>query len=425
MQTETRMNNTPTRWMKSVQISAKTDIGLRRANNQDSHLVVEAGSDKSWLNRGHLIVVADGMGAHAAGEVASQTATDTISMSYSKRVREFPPFALRQSVYDAHEKIREQSEIDEAFRDMGTTVDALLLLPMGAVVAHVGDSRVYRWRNHTIEQLTFDHSLVWEVCVAGNLPFDQAPSYIPRNQITRSLGPTERLLVDLEGPFPVELGDTFLACSDGLSGQLNDREIGQVLGILEPDDATELLINLANLRGGPDNITVVVVKTLPLGRSLDNSFSFPVSGYPALIITVLGLLGLFWGLFSSNFPVGLGGGILGILGAIAFLWSTRDYFFSPSPFHIPEKPFGGGPYTSYSCPPSKEFSDKLASILQQFRQVTQGDKWDIRWEPADAREKAGLTAVRSKDYASSIREFCLAINYLMSELKKQRPKRTH
>ncbi|MCL2305358.1 MAG: protein phosphatase 2C domain-containing protein [Planctomycetaceae bacterium] len=374
--------------MKSILYSAKTDIGLRRANNQDAHAIVLADSLSHWQEKGHLLIVADGMGAHAAGEVASQMATDTITMSYSKQVKELPPLALQKAVYDAHQQIREQSGKDDAFRDMGTTVDALLLLPQGAVIAHVGDSRVYRWRNQKIEQLTFDHSLVWEVCVAFKLPFDQAPLDIPRNQITRSLGPTEKLKVDLEGPYTIEVGDVFLMCSDGLSGQINDQEIGQILEVLTPDDATETLINLANLRGGPDNITIIVAKAIESKE--------PVSQKPQ------GFFGAFLSLFRE----------------------IRQSLFSPSLHISSDVPYGNGPYTSHSCPPSAEFTEKLASILQQFRQVTQNNKWEISWERADLREEAALAAVHSRSYGTAIREYCLAINFLMQELKNQKPKKS-
>ena len=368
--------------MQSVRCSVKTDIGLRRANNQDAYAVVLADTPSFWKERGHLLIVADGMGAHAAGEVASKTAVDTISMSYSKRTKEFPPLALQQAVYDAHQQIRDQSGKDEAFRDMGTTVDALLLLPQGAVIAHVGDSRVYRWRNQRIEQLTFDHSLVWEVCVAFKLPFDQAPLEIPRNQITRSLGPTEKLKVDLEGPYPIEVGDIFLLCSDGLCGQINDQEIGQILEVLSPDDATETLVNLANLRGGPDNITLIIAEAVE-----SKTVITPKSSFPGLTF----LRNIWKSLFSSVFPPPL-----------------------------PDASYGNGPYTSHSCPPGEEFTEKLALILQQFRKVTQDNKWDISWDQAYIREQSALSAIRSKDYGIAIQEYCLAINFLMRELKKQR-----
>ena len=420
------MVNISSRWMKTVRCSAKTDIGLRRANNQDSHVVVLAETARTWLDRGHLFIVADGMGAHAAGEVASQCATETISMSYSKRPKEYPPSALQQAVYDAHRQIREQSDRDEAFRDMGTTVDAMLMLPQGAVVAHVGDSRVYRWRNQVIEQLTFDHSLVWEVCVAGNLPFDQAPSYVPKNQITRSLGPTDKLRVDLEGPYEIEVGDVFLLCSDGLSGQLNDREIGQVLGVLSPDEATEALINLANLRGGPDNITTIVIQAVEATEPLEIAKKLPLTAVWSLVVTALSIVFVVLGLTMDNMlPIAILAGAGALLAFGAFGVTAWDYFSASSPFEVPTKPYGGGPYTSYPCPSSKEFTDKLLSILQQFRHVTQGNKWDIHWEKANAHEKVGDDACESKKYGLAIREYCLAINFLMNELKRQRNRNEH
>ncbi len=152
-----RMEQSPPPWKKTLRYAALTDVGLRRANNQDSHAVVAAGTDARWNDRGHLFVVADGMGAHAAGEVASKFATETITQSYLRRKNELPHQAIAGAVYDAHRFIREKSAQEEAFRDMGTTVDALLILPQGALIAHVGDSRVYRLRGQVLEQMTFDH----------------------------------------------------------------------------------------------------------------------------------------------------------------------------------------------------------------------------------------------------------------------------
>ncbi len=135
---------------------------------------------------------------------------------------------------------------------MGTTASALLLLPQGALTGHVGDSRVYRLRGKCLEQLTFDHSLVWEMSAAGQLPKNALPGFVPKNIITRSLGPHADVKVDLEGPYPLEAGDTFLLCSDGLSGQVSDEEIGALLHCLPPAEAAQVLVDLANLRGGPD-----------------------------------------------------------------------------------------------------------------------------------------------------------------------------
>lgn len=411
------------RWKKTLLVASRSDIGLRRANNQDSYAVVLAETARDWFERGHLFVVADGMGAHAAGEVASQTATETIVSSYAKRIGEQPVQALVHAVYDAHYQIREQSARDEAYHDMGTTVDATLILPQGCYVAHVGDSRVYRWRHDVIEQLTFDHSLVWEVCVANHLPFDQAPSYIPRNQITRSLGPTAKLVVDIEGPYSVEVGDVFFSCSDGLSGQLTDKEMGQIVGVLEPEEATESLINLANLRGGPDNITVVIAKAVASTEPVQVVRRFPKTAWLWLVLTFLSSLLLFYGVQGQVVPMIVCGGAGALGGLGGFLYLLRDLFLSPSPYHRSGYVYGSGPYTKHECPPSSEFTEKLVSILNQFRVVTQGEHWNINWKNADEHEKMGASATESQDYGVAIAQYCLAINHLMNELKKQRGKK--
>jgi protein phosphatase len=143
---------------------------------------------------------------------------------------------------------------------MGTTCTTLVLLPRGAIVGHVGDSRCYRIRGRTIEQLSRDHSLVWELETAGGMSREQANDAAPKNIITRSMGPHPHVDVDLEGPFPVTKGDVFLLCSDGLSGQVADEEIGLLAAELEPQEAVPALIGLALVRGAPDNVTVIVAR---------------------------------------------------------------------------------------------------------------------------------------------------------------------
>ena len=143
----------------------------------------------------------------------------------------------------------------------------MLLLPDGALIAHVGDSRVYRVRGRRIDQLSFDHSLVWELVRRNHLTSEQARVSVPKNVITRSLGPEAEIEVDIEGPLPVELGDVFLLCSDGLSGPVEDTELGAFAANFHPRDACRYLVNLANLRGGLDNITVVIVRIGAVDRS--------------------------------------------------------------------------------------------------------------------------------------------------------------
>ncbi len=256
-------------WQQSLHCAAISHVGMRRANNQDSHTEVLAGDEEHWLQRGHLFIVADGMGAHAAGELASKMAVDHVSHLYQKYSQLSPPEAIHKAFVGANTTIHQRGEANAEFHRMGTTCSALLLLPQGALVAHVGDSRVYLLRGGRLHQLTFDHSLVWEMRAAGELPLnaDGKPA-IPRNVITRSLGPHPQVQVDLEGPFPLEPGDTFLLASDGLTGPVADEEIGAAMAHLPPDAAAQFLVDLANLRGGPDNVTVsiariVSTKTLP------------------------------------------------------------------------------------------------------------------------------------------------------------------
>ena len=209
------------------------------------------------------------MGAHAAGELASKMATDFVSLTYYKTPDESPIDAIRSAFRDANDRVYSRGQANPDFHGMGTTCTALLLLPEGAVAAHVGDSRVYRLRGKQFEQFSFDHSLVWEMQAIGKMPDNQIELHVPKNIITRSLGPYPNVQVDLEGPFPLEVGDTFLLCSDGLTGQVDDDEIGAILLALPPEEAVRTLIDLTNLRGGPDNVTVIVTRVADQRRSAE------------------------------------------------------------------------------------------------------------------------------------------------------------
>jgi len=223
------MQNDTATWDPGIECAELSDVGLRRANNQDAMTVVIAANEESWRRRGHLFVVADGMGAHAAGELASKMAADIVPHSYSKRLDEPPDVAIVAAMREANAQIHARGQDNPEFRGMGTTGSSLVLLPEGALVAHVGDSRVYRLRGRQLDQLSFDHSLVWELMHSGDLPAKEVSNFVPKNIITRSLGPNPNVQVDLEGPFPLQVGDTFLLCSDGLSGLVNDEELGAMI----------------------------------------------------------------------------------------------------------------------------------------------------------------------------------------------------
>jgi len=235
-----------------------TDVGVRRSHNQDNYASQLAPDEEQWQARGHLFLVADGMGAHAVGEKASEQAVRVIPHTYLKHAQLGPAAALRKSFIEANASIHAFGQANREFKGTGTTGTALLLRPEGAWVGHVGDSRVYRIRGSQIEQLSYDHSLLWEYARIKRIDPDDVVD-IPSNVIHRCLGPEALVKVDVEGPYPLCEGDVFLLCSDGLSGQVSDLEIGAVASLLPPAEACRFLVDLANLRGGPDNITVIIV----------------------------------------------------------------------------------------------------------------------------------------------------------------------
>ena len=250
-------------WDDIIIDATATDTGMRRANNQDSHSVVRASNFETWKQRGHLFMVADGMGAHAVGELASKMACDNIPHNYTKTKTGGAAEAITKAYREVGALIHSRATANRDFQGMGTTCSTLLLLPDGALIAHVGDSRVYRIRNGRIDQLSFDHSMVWELMKRNLLPADQVNSAVPKNVITRSLGPDPSVEVDIEGPLAVEPNDVYLLCSDGLSGPVQDPELGEFAENFHPNDACRYLVSLANLRGGPDNITTVILRIGP------------------------------------------------------------------------------------------------------------------------------------------------------------------
>src|SRR5262249_46257781 len=200
-------------WDDTITEAAASDTGMRRSNNQDSHTIVRAANPDAWRLRGHLFMVADGMGAHAVGELASKLACDNIPHHYNKTKTVPPAEALPKAYREVGSLIYSRASANRDFQGMGTTCTTLVLLPDGALIAHVGDSRCYRIRRRRIDQLSFDHSMVWELMKRKLLPPDQAAAHIHKNVITRSLGPDPEVEVDIEGPFAVQPNAVYLLCS--------------------------------------------------------------------------------------------------------------------------------------------------------------------------------------------------------------------
>jgi len=413
-------------WDHCLQHAALTDLGLRRANNQDAMKVVLAGSQEAYHKRGHLFMVADGMGAHAAGELASKLATDTVALSYPKLLDRSPPEALATAVTEANAQIHRRGQDSPDFRGMGTTSTVLLLLPEGAIVAHVGDSRAYRLRDGRIEQLTFDHSLVWELRAAGQLPEGEGADKVPKNVITRSLGPNAQVQVDLEGPFPIEPGDSFLLCSDGLSGQVEDEELGMVLASMPPDEAVQVLVDLANLRGGPDNITVIVVRvTGPLVAEGVDPGSVPEAGAPAVrpvhpaIWTVLGvsaLAGL--GLAAMQRWVAALVG-LGVTAISAVLALVQRYGGGEASEGFGGRPLGRGPHAACPATPNAEFVDRLGEIIDRLQTLAKQEDWQIDWSRLGQLTHQSAAAKSAGDYPAAVRRSCEAVRFMMEQLRNR------
>ncbi len=250
-----------------IEARGKTDVGQVRSANQDSFLVDESAS---------LFVVADGMGGHAGGEIASQLAIQEIQafLAAHSDLIESPNLIhpdgrissiLADAVNHASTKIYERALEEPSLKGMGTTATVLKIIGSHAYCAHVGDSRCYLIRAGFIYQLTSDHSLVGEQVRAGILTKEEAEGHHLRNVITRSVGYQEEEDVDTT-TLALEPGDLFLLCSDGLHGKVTDQELSLISGEHEIK-SVDRLIKLANERGGDDNISVVVVKAKVSGKN--------------------------------------------------------------------------------------------------------------------------------------------------------------
>jgi PPM family protein phosphatase len=413
-------------WQTFLTHAELSDVGLRRSNNQDNFGRVLASSEQQWHQRGHLFMVSDGMGAHAAGELASKMAVDTITLSYFKLPDRSPAEALRKAVEEANARIHARGQDNPDFKGMGTTTTALALLPQGALVAHVGDSRAYRLRGNRLEQLSFDHSLVWEMMAGGKLADKEVPGYIPKNIITRSLGPSEKVQVDLEGPFPLVEGDTFLLCSDGLSGPVADEEIGVIMGTLPPEEAVRVLVDLANLRGGPDNITVLIahVNSLtPLAGAAAARRNGSSGGPPVNPIAwvALGVLGLATALlaFAQQPYAAVGAGLATLVTGAAIVLRKLSGTSGGGEPRLDGSKLGRGPHRSYVCPVDQAFVDKLAKIIEPLKLEATQQNWDVDWQRFNGFCQQAVTAASRQDYAGAIRAYSHAISAMTHELRNQ------
>ncbi len=249
-----------------IRYAAKTDVGMKRTHNEDYFSLIE---DE------HVFLVADGMGGHASGEVASKLAADTIGEFYQHskdsdatwpyrydRDLSYAENRMVASIRLANARIHDSAQKNPHLRGMGTTIVGCLILGDTAYIAHVGDSRCYRLRgNSGLEQLTRDHSLLEDYRDARpDMTEEEARHFPHKNVITRALGMRESVSVDI-GKYEIKDGDAFVLCSDGLSGMLADEQILTIVSnAANLESAVSALIEQANRAGGNDNVTAMLIQ---------------------------------------------------------------------------------------------------------------------------------------------------------------------
>lgn len=419
-------------WEQPIQYAALSDIGFRRQNNQDACVVQLSNEKDRWEERGHLFVVADGMGGHAVGELASKMAVDAVPHTFLK-LRELEPYAaLRKAIETANAVIHERGLLNRDFLRMGTTCTTLLMCPLGVLIGHVGDSRAYRVRQKRIEQLTSDHSLVWELIKQRKVSPEEAERLYPRNVITRSLGPEPLVDVDVEGPFEVLPGDAYVLCSDGLTAHVTDAEIGMIAGELPPSEACRLLVHLANLRGGIDNTTVIVVRVVPhpdIPVVEPPTTHSPPDWKLATIFTGLAttfLLGLGLATLSPWIIAGVvimvASVIAGVAWTITHARRTEEAAISNSD---PQSTVIWKPYRFAQARITSEFLQQLARIEAELHRAAQEEHWPIDWAQHDICAQKAEAAMQHKQWSAALKDYARALDLLMTGVHWQRKQLHH
>jgi serine/threonine protein phosphatase PrpC len=235
-----------------IEYGAQSDQGMVRSSNEDSFIA---------NSRNEIFLVADGMGGHAAGEIASQLTASTVEeIACGGGSNSNMEDLLQLAVQQANMRVYEAQELQPEYRGMGSTLTVLAFRQDRYYLAQVGDSRAYLMRDNTLNQLTRDHSVVWPLFESGVLSKDDISKHPQKNLITRSIGTHPEVEVDLQNGAALE-GDLFLLCSDGLTDVLSDGDILQLISRADrnPQEISEMLVRAANSGGGPDNVTVVVI----------------------------------------------------------------------------------------------------------------------------------------------------------------------
>ncbi len=239
-----------------ISVHGISDIGLVRQNNEDfwNHLLED-----------QFFVLADGMGGHQAGEVASREAVNQLCMRFKEKSSSFNkslPLCTQQiveAIQEVNYAIYRMGRENDSLKGMGTTLCCVFLHGDGIVFGHVGDSRIYRFRNNHLEQITQDHSLLRELIDLGQLNEQQANEFAYKNIITKAIG-TEPFVEPTVSSDSIQVGDIIVMCTDGLSDLLTKKEMQRIIAETPEEDVAKKLVKAAKCKGGYDNITVVIIK---------------------------------------------------------------------------------------------------------------------------------------------------------------------
>jgi protein phosphatase len=244
-----------------IEAATLTDVGLQRANNEDSYLYWEPDTDSDFHLKGRLAVVADGMGGYEGGHEASRLAVETVRSVYDNAFGGNPQDTLVAAFESAHQNIQRFAAEHPQFYGMGTTCTAAAIVGHQLHFAHVGDSRLYLIRAGTITRLTRDHSYVGRLVETGIVRSEDAESHPQRHILTAALGSGRDVTPNFpEQPVLLEKGDLLLLCTDGLWGLVPDPDLARIAQANPPAEACQQLVAMALERGGPDNITVLLLR---------------------------------------------------------------------------------------------------------------------------------------------------------------------
>ena len=247
----------------SIRVAGRTDVGLKRQQNEDAFAIVDLGDPQRALSgeldvtgKRVLLAVSDGMGGHQAGEVASAIVIATLIKSLTEHATESPDQALELAIRDANQAVRAAAQAQDK-QGMGATLTAVMIDGEDAWIAEVGDSRAYLLRNGQLRQLTRDQSFVQLLVDAGAITVEEAKTSPRKNVILQAIGTAPTLTAAI-GRLLLRRGDRLLVCCDGLSNELSDAELIALLSEADPTAASEHAIAQANAHGGNDNITAII-----------------------------------------------------------------------------------------------------------------------------------------------------------------------